>query len=56
MVFACLTLSVFATIEEYEQTASLILFYMVSQIAAAQSFWLARSQSNLLGKQRRERN
>lgn len=30
MVFACLMLSVFATIDAYEQTASEILFYMVS--------------------------
>lgn len=30
MVFACLMLSVFATIDEYERTASAILFYMVS--------------------------
>ena len=32
MVFACLMLSVFATIDQYEQTASAILFYMVSEI------------------------
>lgn len=31
MVFACLMLSVFATIDEYEATASAILFYMVSK-------------------------
>lgn len=30
MVFACLMLSVFATIDDYEQKASVVLFYMVS--------------------------
>lgn len=30
MVFACLMLSVFATIDAYEATASVVLFYMVS--------------------------
>lgn len=30
MVFACLMLSVFATIDAYETTASEVLFYMVS--------------------------
>lgn len=30
MVFACLMLSVFATIDAYERTASAVLFYMVS--------------------------
>ena len=32
MVFACLVLSVFATIDEYEETASVILLKMVSKI------------------------
>lgn len=32
MVFACLMLSVFATIDAYEQTASVVLFYMVSRL------------------------
>ena len=30
MVFACLMLSVFATIDQYEKRATVILFYMVS--------------------------
>lgn len=34
MVFACLMLSVFATIDAYEQTASAVLFYMVSKRAS----------------------
>lgn len=35
MVFACLMLSVFATIDAYEATASAILFYMVSSSVKA---------------------
>lgn len=35
MVFACLMLSVFATIDAYEATASAILFYMVSSCQRA---------------------
>lgn len=35
MVFACLILSVFATIDAYEAEAARILFHMVSTHAAA---------------------